>query len=343
MTTYYTEQEILTQTEAWEQALEVIGAAETDLRSLLAGGYDQVLFTGCGSTYYLSLAAATLFQQLTGRTARAIPAGELLLNPGTVLNGNRTLLVAISRSGATTETLVAVERFRAQRRGEALVISNYADQPLAGLGDLSLILPAGQEISLAQTRSFASMYVAACAFSALAAERDDVRAALEKLPLVGRRLIERCQPLAQELGQDPGLERFYFLGSGALYGLACEASLKMKEMSLTHSEPFRFFEFRHGPMAMVNAQTLVVGLLSEVNQAHEAQVMKEMGELGGRLLTLGESGALVSFESGLAEAARGVLYLPMLQLLAFYRARSRGLNPDQPANLNMVVKLDMQA
>ncbi len=162
-------------------------------------------------------------------------------------------------------------------------------------------------------------------------------------PPAGRRVIERCQPLAQELGQDPGLERFYFLGSGARYGLACEASLKMKEMSLSYSEPFHFFEFRHGPMSMVNAQTLVVGLLSEANQQHEAQVMTEMGALGGRLMTLGEAGARLSFESGLPEALRGVLYLPLLQLLAFQRARSRGLNPDSPANLNMVVHLDLEA
>jgi len=343
MTTFHTEQEILTQTTAWEQAVQVSAAANADLRRLLAGGYDQVIFTGCGSTYYLSLAAAALFQQLTGRTARAVPAGELLLNPGTVLNGNRALLVAVSRSGATTETIVAAERFRSEKRGEVLVISNYADQPLAKLGDLSLILPAGQEISLAQTRSFAAMYVTACACCAVAAERDDLLEALAGLPTVGRGLIERCQPLAQELGGDPSLERFYFLGSGARYGLACEASLKMKEMSLSYSEPFHFFEFRHGPMSMVNTQTLVVGLLSQANQVHEAQVMSEMLALGGRLLTLGEGGALLSFESGLPEAVRGVLYLPLLQLLAYYRARSRGLNPDQPANLNMVVKLDLEA
>ena len=66
--------------------------------------------------------------------------------------------------------------------------------------------------------------------------------------------------LAQSIGADLDLDRFYFLGSGPRYGLACELSLKMKEMSLTHSEPFHFMEFRHGPMSMVTESTVIVGL-----------------------------------------------------------------------------------
>ena len=71
------------------------------------------------------------------------------------------------------------------------------------------------------------------------------------MPEAGRKLIENYQGLAQSIGTAADLDRFYFLGSGPRYGLACELSLKMKEMSLSHSEPFHFMEFRHGPMSMV--------------------------------------------------------------------------------------------
>ena len=108
---FYTHTEILSQPEAWAQALEVVKQARQPLAPILLAQYSQILFTGCGSTYYLSLAAAALFQELTGRVARAVPGGELLLNPDTVLSGGNTLLVAISRSGSTTETVRAVERF----------------------------------------------------------------------------------------------------------------------------------------------------------------------------------------------------------------------------------------
>jgi len=115
----------------------------------------------------------------------------------------------------------------------------------------------------------------------------------------------------------------------------------MKEMTLTHSEPFHFLEFRHGPMSMVNENAVVVGLLSDANRVHEVKVLSEMAGLGGTVAVLGESDADVQFESEIPESVRGVLYLPVLQLLAFYRSLAKGLNPDRPTNLTAVVKLSL--
>ena len=356
---FHTLSEIQSQPAAWQQALSMTRAQAEALKKLANGDYDQVLFTGCGSTYYLSLAAATLFHELTGRPARAVPGGELLLNPQTVLqerrsfpkqrcdnpkigtaflNSDRTLLVAVSRSGTTTETLRAVEQFQADGRGEVIVVTNY-DSPLASHGDVSIVIPAGQEASVAQTRSFASMYVAAAAFSAIAAGREDLLEEMGNLPEIGDRLIRNYESLAREIGENLAFDRFYFLGSGARYGLACEVNLKMKEMTLTHSEPFHFLEFRHGPMSMVNERTVVVGLVSEKNALNETAVLNEMRALGGTILSLAENDGDVTFMSGLPDPARGVLYLPMLQLMAFYRSLAKGLNPDRPTNLTAVVKL----
>src|SRR5512133_1692041 len=118
---YATHREIKSKPEAWAQAIEVTKAASLPK----ADEYQQVIFTGCGSTYYLSLAAAALYQELTGRAARAVPGGEMLLNSQTVLTSNKTLLVAVSRSGTTTETVQAAAKFKAENRGEVVVISNY--------------------------------------------------------------------------------------------------------------------------------------------------------------------------------------------------------------------------
>ena len=136
---FATYREIKSQTEAWAHALEVIDRVSLPK----ASAYDQVIFTGCGSTYYLSLAAAALYQELTGCAARAVPAGELLLNSKTVVsrNGNptyKTLLVAISRSGTTTQTIKAVEKFKAEERGEIIVISTY-DAALSRLMDVNIV------------------------------------------------------------------------------------------------------------------------------------------------------------------------------------------------------------
>lgn len=338
---HHTLAEINSQPEAWQNALEVVQERRADLLRLVEGRYEQVIFTGCGSTYYLSLAGSALFQELTGLPACAYPASELWLSPQASYPPGRTLLAAVSRSGTTTETIKAVERFKAEKRGAALVISNYPDTPLAALADLALIIPKGQEQSVAQTRSFTSMYVAVAAWCALAAGREDLLQSLFALPAAGERLLASYDDLARQTGENLSLDRFYFLGSGARYGLACEASLKMKEMTLSHSEPFHFLEFRHGPMSMVSPQALVIGMLADATRSQELAVLDEMQALGGKVLSLGEAGARVAFESSLPEPVRGVLNLPVLQLMGFYRSVSKGLNPDRPTNLTAVVQLNL--
>ena len=333
---FATYREIKSQTDAWAQAVELTSA----LSLPAAGNYDQVVFTGCGSTYYLSIAAAALYQELTGCPARAVPGGELVLNPKTVLSDQKTLLVAVSRSGTTSETLKAVQNFRANKRGDVLAISNY-QEALSGLADLNIVIEKGQEKSVAQTRAFASMYIAACMLAARMAGRNDLAETITKLPEIGEQLIGQYETFAKEIGENLDFDRFYFLGSGIRYGLACEVNLKMKEMTLTHSEPFHFLEFRHGPMSMVNPTAVVVGMLSDENQAHERKVLAEMHMLGGTVISLGEKEADVSFQSGVPEIVRGVLYLPILQLMAFYRSVKKGLNPDEPNHLTSVVQLDL--
>ena len=96
-----------------------------------------------------------------------------------------------------------------------------------------------------------------------------------------------------------------------------------------------------GPMSMVTNTTVIAGFLSESNRIYEQQVLNEMMQLGGKIISLGEMGTDVQFESGLPETLRNVLYLPVLQLMAFYRSKAKGLNPDRPTNLSAVVKLNL--
>jgi glucosamine--fructose-6-phosphate aminotransferase (isomerizing) len=185
------------------------------------------------------------------------------------------------------------------------------------------------------------MYVAACAVSARMAGRSDLFESMAALPEVGKRIIQNFEADARQIGEDLNYDRFYFLGSGIRYGLACETNLKMKEMTLTHSEPFHFLEFRHGPMSMVNEKAIVIGLVSESNFENESKVLREMKALGGKTVSLGESDVDIAFSSGIPETVRSVLYLPVLQLMALYRSLAKGLNPDRPTNLVSVIKLDL--
>lgn len=342
----YTFTEITTQATAWADALQAFAFLENLLKKDWATlAPKQVLFIGCGSTYYLSLTAAALFQQTTGVPARACPSSEVILFPALTLTAPAdTLLVTISRSGTTTETLIAIEKFK-QIGGKAVWgITCYPDSPQAQACDLVLPAVAGQEKSVAQTRSFASMLVLAQMMAAALGGLD--ASAAKKLPEMAQQLIEQTGPVMQTLGSRTDIERLYFLGSGPQYGVASEAMLKMKEMSLSHSEAFHFMEFRHGPMSMVTEQALVVGLVSQSAATHEQKVLAQMQSLGGHILNLsplaenGHSTRQISLPHGLPAWVMPVLYLPVLQLLAYYRTAGKGLNPDNPRHLAQVIYLD---
>jgi glucosamine--fructose-6-phosphate aminotransferase (isomerizing) len=168
---------------------------------------------------------------------------------------------------------------------------------------------------------------------------------LAEVPDACERLIEGTYGFATHWGTEPGVERFFFLGSGPRYGMACEAMLKMKEMSISHSEAYHFLEFRHGPKALVDANTMVVGMIGAEQLRHEAAVIHEMAEMGGKTVTMlpGKEKAghvTVHLPANLPSWTTPVLYLPVVQSMAHARSMEKGLDPDNPRNLSAVVFLE---
>ncbi len=344
----HTWQEIISQPQTWRATLDEFTARRPALNSFLAAvEFDRILVTGCGSTHYLAQSAATTFTRRARLPARALPASEIWLYHAQIPLA-RTLLLAVSRSGTTTETLRAVERFRETSSGPVLAVTCYPEGALAQQADFVLAAPDAQEQSVAQTRSFTSMLLLTQALTATLAHDEEMLARLHRLPAALDDLVERLGDLLHILGSDLGIEQFFFLGGGPLYGLANEAMLKTKEMTISHSEAYHPLEFRHGPMSMVNERTLVVGLLSDTGLAEEIRVLEDMRELGARTLALVEDGSacsdwrpdyIVELHSGLEEWERGPLYLPLIQRMAHHRAVAKGLDPDRPHNLTAVVEL----
>jgi glucosamine--fructose-6-phosphate aminotransferase (isomerizing) len=336
-----TREEIYSQPAAWRAALDILSSdKDTITNFLLHHEYEQIIFTGCGSTYYLSLAAAAVLRHLSGKNVIGLPASEMWFYPSSsYTTDGRKLLIAVSRSGATTETINACEAFKSRGNGDLFTLSCYDDQPLAKLGDLNLIFPSGQEKSVAQTRAFSTLYLATIAIAAMQSGIINILTHLRELPGACEHLLSKHSAQLKALGFDKSFDRFYFLGSGLRYGLASELSLKMKEMSLCHSEPFYFFEFRHGPKSMVTDSTLIVGLLSRENHTQEYEVIQEMQKLGAQRLTIGEGRADIGFQPKLDPIASLLLYLPTGQVLALNRAIANDLNPDMPKNLDAVVRL----
>jgi glucosamine--fructose-6-phosphate aminotransferase (isomerizing) len=342
--------EIISQPKIWKLTLEAFLDQKIALEEFLKEeSFERVLVVGCGSTHYLSQTVASLITHRTGIPAQGLPASELWFYPNQFVP-SKTLLMAISRSGTTTETIKAQESFRKLAEGLNLVITCYPESTLARGADFVLACPDAQEESVAQTRSFTSMLLLAhCLVASLVHDEDSLRE-LQQAPRALEKLMEAVGELPRELGEDLEIERIFFLGGGPLYGLANEAMLKTKEMSLSSSEAYHPLEFRHGPMSMVDDRTLVVSLLSDAGLSKELHVLEDMHRLGARTLALLEGGGhlfsgwrpdhVVQFKSGLSEWERSPLYLPVLQQMAFHRAVAKGLNPDRPTNLTAVVELD---
>lgn len=350
MTGEHTYSEITSQPEAWSATVASFANLEPKLQAAWWGELRpaQIVVTGCGSTYYLAQTAARLLQAATARPVQAVPASELVFHVDDIVpDPPNALLLAVSRSGTTTETLEAVRRFKSRRGGAVWAVTCYPDSALAQRADLVFPTDAAQEESVAQTRSFTSMLVM-CQTIAAALSRtlwNDMGVLADH----ARFLLRDTQPLMAQLAADWPYERVYFLASGAQYGIASEAMLKMTEMSLTPSQAFHFMEFRHGPMSMAGPETLIVGLLSHAGYPHEGQVLQEMTNLGAATLALNPTGYeipatwTITMPDSLLPNALPALYLPPLQLLAYFRAREKGLDPDNPRNLTAVIELDTAA
>lgn len=341
----FTYEEIMSQGEIWKKTITSSAVQVESIREWISYPREEVIFAGCGSTYYLSLSAAKTWTILTGESARGVPSSEIWYYPYATFSKLKPSLVAVSRSGETTETINSFKVFREKYNEEGLVISCYPNSVMAQSSKLTLLAPDAHETSIAQTRSFSSMYILSQILAATVANNDGFIRELTRLPDVFSRIIPKNEDLVKEIGCDLKYQHIVFLGSGVFYGLACETMLKMKEMSTSISEVFNFMEIRHGPMSVISDKSLVIGLISDTRKKEELKVLTDMKALGATTLALVEDATdvnadfTIELQSGISEVARGAAYLPLLQLMGYYHSIQKGLNPDKPTSLNTVVYL----
>ena len=344
---YQCYEDIKTQASAWKTALVAVESRAEDFQKFFAKKPGELLFAACGSPYYLGLANATLWRERLGLRVTVVPSSEVMLFPETVLPfaGHPVLLTA-SRSGETTETVRAAETFAKRFPGRTILIGCQSESQMGRLADLAIIIPEGDEDVIPQTRSFSSMYLAAQYLVALLADDAKLADALRRLPDLLPGLLDRWEPVVQRAAE-ADWDSAVFLGGGPLYGVAVEATLKLTEMSLSSAVSYHTLEVRHGPRSIIDESTLVVGLGSLRGAPHERQVLAELAEETPHVLAfthgdgwdLSEIATEVPLGDRIPEHALGLLYLPLLQLLAYHRALHKRVNPDESRNLTSHIEL----
>jgi glucosamine--fructose-6-phosphate aminotransferase (isomerizing) len=303
---------------------------------------------GCGSTYYLSRSTAQLLTLYTDFEVQALPSSEAWLIPESISSPESTLLLAISRSGTTTETIRAVEGFQQDGGQNTAVITCFPKSPLAKLADVVLSAVEAQEESVVQTRSFTSMYLLSAGLAYILGNRPELLSAMRNLPMELESLTADYSDNIEHWADLERFQKIFFLGNGPNYGLACEAMLKVKEMSLSWVEAFHTLEFRHGPMSLVDDQTLVISFISSALRQAEIEVLNDLQKLGGTIVLCDSDqkkeltwkpAYYLHLNNQINAWLSGILYLTLMQQLGYHRALLNGQNPDQPKNLKQVIEI----
>jgi glutamine---fructose-6-phosphate transaminase (isomerizing) len=324
-------QEILSQPKIWEKTIKSIYEQKEELLSYLEKHQSAELMpTGCGTSYYLPLTAATLYTKYTGKKSRGVPASEIMLFPETIFaKGQNYLLVPISRSGKTAETLAATRYVKEVLKGGTLLISCTETSEMAETADFTINCPDACEETKYMTKSYTSMLLAFQLLTAFKSGNKSFEEELLKLPEHGQRLIDEYQSIMEQLAGNQDFNLYVYLAQGPLYGVACESMLKLKEMACTPAEAYHGMEFMHGPKYAVTDKTMILYLLSDSVSDQEITLLKRIKDHGGNLKIICEKATpeiselgtdVFELRSGLSEDARPILIMLLTQLYGYFRA-----------------------
>lgn len=315
----------------------------------------NVQIVACGSSYHAGLVAKYWLEELVGVPCWVEIASEFRYRSQTAPEG--TLLIAISQSGETADTLAA--HTKAKERGylATLAVCNVAQSSLVREADMTLLTHAGPEIGVASTKAFTAQLIAQLIFAiALTKHRPDKRdigadliAQLLNLPNRLEQVFELNDEIKALAAQCANKEHMLFLGRGQHYPIALEGALKMKEISYIHAEGYPAGELKHGPLALVDENMPVVAVAPNDHLLKKLQTnLSEVEVRGGQLYVFVDAQAHDDFSSGmkliklnaLGNAVAPIIFNLPLQLLAYHAAVIRGTDVDKPRNLAKSVTVE---
>jgi glutamine---fructose-6-phosphate transaminase (isomerizing) len=318
-------------------------------------GIDRVCIVACGSSHHAGLVAKYAIEQWAGLSTDVDIASEFRYrNP---IVDHRTLVIGVSQSGETVDTLQGLREAR-ERGATVLVVSNVVDSSMAREADGVLYTRAGPEIGVAATKTYLTQIVALELVALVLAQARETRSRTEVGALMDQMLrlpgqiaeaLDRTKDVAEVARDLVDARDFFFLGRHVGHPVALEGALKAKEIAYVRAEGYPAGELKHGPIALIEPGTVVVGVATR-NCLWEKMCsnIEEVRSRGATIVLVGSDG-----DDRVAELADHVLWVPPvepmlspvidavpLQFLAYWLAQARGHDVDRPRNLAKTVTVE---
>ena len=336
--------------------LDGLGAIKFDgFATELAKKIEKIYIVACGTAYHAGLVGKAAIERLTKIKTSVELASEFRY--GNPLIDDKTLVIAVSQSGETADTLAGMRLAKAEG-AYILAITNVVGSSVSREADCVFYTYAGPEISVASTKAYTTQLIALYVFAAFLAENKG-SASKEELDIVKSELLNMPSYIEETLKLEDEIAELskkiynetdiYYLGRGVDYAVAMEGSLKLKEISYIHSETYAGGELKHGPIALIEDGTVVISISTNKSLAPKMDSnIKEVITRGAYTITFVNEDTK-EFHT----ACKDIVVIPCvnpllspvaavipLQLLAYYVAKNKGFDIDKPRNLAKSVTVE---
>lgn len=305
--------------------------------------YEEVHIVACGSAMYAGMIGKILIEENTNTRVTCEVASEYRYRR--VLYDRKTLVIVISQSGETADTIAAMRK--ANESGvDTLAIVNVKGSTIARESKMQIYIEAGQEIAVATTKAYILQAAVMALLSCMAANKlDEVRGDLERLPRLLKEVIDRMDDYKKIAKKIFHSEDIFFIGRKIDYAISLEGSLKLKEISYIHSEAYQAGELKHGTISLIEDGMPVFAIITD--SGIKDKTLSNLAEVKSR----GAIGIVISNEKidgcdleivvpKINHFLQPILVVPCLQLIAYEVAKLRGCDIDKPKNLAKSVTVE---
>lgn len=307
--------------------------------------FNRICFVACGTSYHASLIGEYLIESQIGIPTEVILASEFEYFQKTL--DKHTLVIFITQSGETADTIKALKI--AKKKSETLAIVNVVGSSITREADHVIYTRAGPEISVAATKTYISQLICIYLLVAYFGENEKLLDNLYKISRLSEKILSREEQIREIAKKYKFARDFFYIGRGFNYPTALEGALKLKEITYIHGEGYPAGELKHGPLALIEDNIPVVGILPPGPSYRKTyNNLQEIKARGADMIILGANNDThlddiedkLLFDPEIDEVLSPLLYIIDLQLLAYYISIEKGIDPDKPKNLAKSVTVE---